>query len=223
MGRIPAFELERLKRETDLLALVRTSGIELRRHGSDWRGRCPFHDDRDPSLVITPSKNLWHCLGACDVGGSVIDWVMRRDGVSFRKAADTLMEHEGTAPSLELNPECSDGELLAQVTAFYHETLKSSPEAIAYLESRGLSSVELIDRFRLGLANRTLGYRLPKRARKAGERIRDRLQQVGILRKTGHEHLAGSLVIPVTPVQGENSSGGGGSCLRRSLARINSN
>jgi len=38
-----------------------------------------IHDDREPSLVITPAKNLWHCLGACQAGGSVIDWVMRAE------------------------------------------------------------------------------------------------------------------------------------------------
>ena len=53
-------------------------------------GRCPFHDDKTPSLVITPEKNLWHCLGACQVGGSVIDWVMRAEGVSFRHAVELL-------------------------------------------------------------------------------------------------------------------------------------
>ena len=51
---------------------------------------CPFHDDREPSLVMTPAKNLWHCLGACQAGGSVIDWVMRAEGVSFRHAVELL-------------------------------------------------------------------------------------------------------------------------------------
>ena len=53
-------------------------------------GRCPFHEDRTPSLVVTPSKNLWHCLGACQVGGTVIDWVMKAEGVSFRHAVELL-------------------------------------------------------------------------------------------------------------------------------------
>ena len=63
MARIPEDELERLKREVSLLDRVRAAGIELTRHGANWLGRCPFHDDRTPSLVITPAKNLWHCLG----------------------------------------------------------------------------------------------------------------------------------------------------------------
>ncbi|MCC7387824.1 MAG: hypothetical protein IT431_03560 [Phycisphaerales bacterium] len=90
MARIPDDELERLKREVSLLDRVRAAGIELRRHGANWLGRCPFHDDHTPSLVITPAKNLWHCLGACQTGGSVLDWEMRRHGLSFRHAAERL-------------------------------------------------------------------------------------------------------------------------------------
>ncbi len=69
---------------------MKAAGIELRRHGADLLGLCPFHDDREPSLVITPDKNLWHCLGACQTGGSVADWVMRTKGVSFRHAVELL-------------------------------------------------------------------------------------------------------------------------------------
>ena len=81
MARIPQSELERLKRETDLVELVRASGVELKRHGKDLLGLCPFHDDKEPSLVVTPGKNLWNCLGACGEGGTVVDWVMRTQGV----------------------------------------------------------------------------------------------------------------------------------------------
>ena len=80
---------------------------------------------------------------------------------------------------------------------FYHETLKQCPDALAYLEKRGLNSPEMIERFQLGYANRTLGYRLPAKNRQAGADMRGRLQKLGILRDTGHEHFNGSLVIPV--------------------------
>src|SRR5258707_13687664 len=90
MARIPDVEIERLKKEISLERLVTGFGIELRRHGADLIGRCPFHDDREPSLVISPKKNLWHCLGECSTGGTAIDWVMRAEGVSFRHAVELL-------------------------------------------------------------------------------------------------------------------------------------
>ena len=79
MARIPDHELERLKRETDLAELVRAHGVELRKHGgSDLIGRCVFHDDTEPSLVVSPSKHLFHCLQRFQVCASCAS-SMRRD------------------------------------------------------------------------------------------------------------------------------------------------
>ena len=61
----------------------------------------------------------------------------------------------------------------------------------------------MIERFKLGFANRTLGYRLPDKNRKAGAEMRGRLQKLGILRESGHEHFNGSLVIPIFAAKGE--------------------
>ena len=72
--------------------LARARGVKLERHGADLRGLCPFHEDHEPSLVITPKKNLWHCLGVCQTGGTSIDWVMRAEGVSFRHAVELMRE-----------------------------------------------------------------------------------------------------------------------------------
>ena len=60
------------------------------------------------------------------------------------------------------------GAVLGQVIDYYHATLKQSPEALAYLQKRGLHHPDVIDHFKLGFANRTLGLRLPDKNRKAG-------------------------------------------------------
>jgi DNA primase catalytic core len=213
VARVPEAELARIKREVDVAELVRRSGVALTRRGQDLVGLCPFHDDTEPSLVVSPAKNLWHCLGACQGGGSVIDWVMRFEGITFRKAVELLRrDYEPTAEAVSApavkrsgalkfealaSSEAADGELLARVIDFYHRTLLESPEALAYLEERGLHSREAIERFRLGLANRTLGYRIPQRQWKEGRELRDRLQALGVLRESGHEHFTGCLVVPV--------------------------
>jgi DNA primase len=177
------------------------------------QAHCPFHEDRTPSFVVTPNKNLWHCMGACQTGGSVIDFVMRKERVSLRLACELLLKdlpslaasfeaarpRTTTAKLTELaQPEEPDHVVLGRVVEFYAATLKESPEALAYLESRGLVHAELIDTFRLGFANRTLGYRLPPAVVKSGAAVRGQLQRLGVLRKeSGHEHFNGSLVIPV--------------------------
>ena len=211
MARIPDSELARLKQQVSLQRLAEARGVQLRPHGADLIGLCPFHDDHEPSLVISPHKNLWHCLGACQAGGTVIDWVMRAEGVSFRHAVELLREDlppsaaasppvkRTTVPKMPLpfDRDAEDDELLSQVIGYYHETLKQSTEALSYLESRGLRHADAIERFKLGYANRTLGYRLPASNRKSGAEVRGRLQKLGILRRSGHEHFNGSLVIPV--------------------------
>jgi DNA primase catalytic core len=220
MARIADDELERLKREVSIQRLVEARGVKLRRHGKDLVGLCPFHDDKRPSLVVTPDMNLWHCLGACQAGGSVVDWVMKAEGVSFRHAVELL---RADAPGIDCDPRRSRGRqqglvpkrssvrkleapfersesdetLLVRVVDFYHATLKDSPEALGYLQARGLDSSEMIERFRLGYANRTLGYRLPTKHRKEGVELRSRLEALGVVRPSGHEHLNGSLVVPV--------------------------
>jgi DNA primase len=218
MARIPEAEIERIKAEVSVERLAESRGIELARHGSDLIGLCPFHEDHDPSLVITPSKNLWHCLGACRTGGSVIDWVMKANGVSFRHAVELLradhpslaaagkIVRKATTAAVKLeapfDTDAEDQLVLRQVVDYYHETLKESPEALKYLQSRGLDHPEMVTHFRLGFSNRTLGYRLPDKNRKAGAEIRGRLQKLGILRESGHEHFNGSVVIPIVDLSG---------------------
>ena len=215
MARIPEDEIERLKKDVSVQQLAEARGIELKGHGDNLLGRCPFHADKTPSLVITPDKNLWHCLGACQAGGGPIDWVMKANGISFRHAVELLRTDSslaaGVGGPVKLSrtrklpppvPTAADGELLNQVIDFYHQTLLDSPEALAYLAKRGLSDPEMIGRFRLGYANRTLGYRLPAKNVKAGAELKGRLQGIGILRESGHEHFSGSIVVPVIDSDG---------------------
>ncbi len=208
MARIPDTEIERLKNEVAVEHLVQESGIELKRGGKDWLGRCPFHEDDTASLVVTPAKNLWHCFG-CGIGGGPIDWVMKRRGVSFRHAVELLREGVGldietgakrsTVKALPapVQLDADDQALLKQTIDYYHERLLGTSEAQAYLAARGLTHPELVAHFKLGLADRTLGLRLPDKTRKAGADIRAQLQKIGLYRDSGHEHFNGSLVVPV--------------------------
>ncbi|WP_299945285.1 CHC2 zinc finger domain-containing protein [uncultured Microbulbifer sp.] len=85
MARIAGEEIERIKAEVSLERLVEAYGVELARHGKDKVGRCPFHNDKTPSLAISPKTNLYHCFG-CGAAGSVIDWVIKTQGKSPGRA-----------------------------------------------------------------------------------------------------------------------------------------
>src|SRR5258705_7849123 len=101
-----------------------------------------------------------------------------------------------------LDRDAADSELLGQVTGYCHRVLRESPDALAYLAKRRIGYPEAIEAFRLGYADRSLGLRLPDKRRRDGAEIRGRLEALGIFRASGHEHLAGSLVIPALDENG---------------------
>jgi DNA primase catalytic core len=212
MARIPVEVVERLKTQVAVERLIESAGIELKAVGKDLRGRCPFHDDGEASLVITPAKNLWHCF-SCQIGGGPIDWMMKAKGVSFRHAVELLREGTIDLPAAKcgrirvLPPpvrfDTDDQALLVEAIGYYHERLKQSPEALGYLAKRGINDEAMIEHFKIGFADRTLGLRLPEKNRKAGGEIRARLQKIGLWRESGHEHFNGSVVIPVITASGE--------------------
>jgi len=119
---------------------------------------------------------------------------------SHKRHLPSLVAGEGQAPiggeESEADAASTQTELRA-VLDYYTATLKQSPEALAYLASRGLDHSELIDHFQLGYANRTLTYRLAPGHTQAGKAERGRLQAAGILRASGHEHFNGCIVVSV--------------------------
>ncbi|MCU9671309.1 CHC2 zinc finger domain-containing protein [Escherichia coli] len=213
MARLPEAEVQQQKAAVSLVAVVQAQGRQLVKKGKDFTTLCPFHDEKTPSCVISPEKNLYHCFG-CNAGGSVLNWVMQTEKLSLRKAAERLKAELGDNPAVVplvtrdepeifADDEAGRQKLLGRVVEFYHHTLLNAPEAVAYLEKRRLNHPELVAAFKLGFANRTLPYRLPAVKSRAGEKIRARLKGVGVLRESGHEHFTGSLVVPVMDLNGQ--------------------
>lgn len=222
MARIPDELITRIKQETDLAAVVRARGITLEKHGTgNLVGLCPFHDDKNtPNFIVTPGKGLFRCM-SCGAAGNVIQFVEKFDGISFRHAVEVLAEgrfenpaasdgvprKRGKIPNLPppVDLSAGRGELLEQVTAYYHERLTGDfgEPGRAMLRRRGLDDPALIRHFRLGLADRTLGLRLPGGAWKDGHQVREALKQCGLYRDTGREHLNGCLVVPIQSGDGQ--------------------
>lgn len=148
---------------------------------------------------------------------------MPAQGVSFRHAVELLREASPSLvviaqpktaetgpvvksttaklPSL-VAPDAADLELLNTVVGYYVETLAGHSEAQAFLGRRKIDHPEAIEGFRLGFGDRTLGYRIPGKHLAEGKEIRGRLQKLGLLRATGHEHFRGSVVVPVIDTDG---------------------
>lgn len=223
MSRIPETEIDRIKTETDLVALIQSRGVALKSQGANWTGFCPFHDDKEtPNLIVTPGKGLWRCMAACcGATGNPIQFVEKFDGLSFRHAFEVLanggkaaFEHapdgtrtKGTVPRLScpIEDTSEDAKLLEQVANYYAKRLLAPENQAArdYLTSRGLDDPDLWQRHQIGFADRTLGLRIPEKNRKQGAEIRARLETLGVYRKTGREHLNGCIVIPVRASSGD--------------------
>jgi len=194
-------DLHALKQSIDLLALVRSRGHEPRRHGTaKWKINCPFHEDKDASLVITPAKSLWQCFG-CGKAGSAIDFVSLHDhlttGQAIRELAGGSSGLIKTAAEIERPPEVKprtpqQQAILNKVAEFYHKTFQQCPEGREYLKARGLTEPALLETFRIGYANETIKDALPP----DGDLIED-LKAVGILNAEGREHFRDCVVFPI--------------------------
>ncbi len=201
--------------ETDIALerLVEAKGIRLTRSKGTLTGRCPLADHDDDTLVIDPKANTWSCTAGCGDGG-VVDWVARTEGVSQAHAevllrndfepVDGAVVKQSTRTRLGtlIQPGQPDAVVLRAVLDFYHQVLLDDAEALHWLHQRKLYDPELLTHFKLGLCDRTLGYRLPKGNRKPGKLVREQLRQIGVLRSSGHEHFRGSLVVPFLDGQG---------------------
>jgi len=197
--------------------LAEAKGIKLTKTGKVLVARCPFvsHDAKD-AFTIDPKTNRWTCNEGCGEGG-VVSFVAKSEGISHKHAVELLKadfspepdakvpSKVSTVPKLPgvIEPDEADGVVLQQVMDFYAETLKTSPKALKYLRGRGLRDPDIIEQFKLGFCDRTLGYRIPARNRQAGAVIRGQLRRLNILRKSGHETFRGSVVLPITDISGK--------------------
>lgn len=159
---IPPGFLQDLLARTDIVEVVGRH-VELKRSGASWMGLCPFHAERSPSFSVVPAKQFYHCFG-CGASGDAIRFLTEHLGLSFVEAVRELAGRAGLAvPEEQVSPEererretlrqrrLSIGQVLDRAAAFYRAQLKSSPQAIAYLKSRGLSGA-IAARFGLGYA-----------------------------------------------------------------------
>ena len=134
-----------IKQDVDLVALVRSRGVALKKNGKGYKGYCPFHEDsKTPSLSVTPSKNLWQCFG-CGKGGDVIEFVKLHDRVDFKEAVQILSKDipkaKKSPPKKPTpNPELTvkEKKLLARVVSYYQHTLATDSRGLDYLQERGI-------------------------------------------------------------------------------------
>ena len=195
---------DQIKKTTDLAAVVRAHGIELKKAGRNWKGRCPFHDDKTPSFIVTPHKGLWHCPG-CGAAGNVIQFVARMENLTDREAALKLLDAvPGVTRGSDLapppEPATDDAELFAAIIEHYHETLLTvrgtNKRGLEYLQRRGLGDIETLQHFKIGLADGSLKTVL-------SEKQLDAAKALGFINERGNEKYYNRVVVPIFDAAGK--------------------
>jgi DNA primase len=150
---------DELRERLDVLDII-GQYVRLNRAGNEYRGLCPFHEEKTPSFYVNPQKGLWFCRGACSAGGDVFDFVMRAEKLEFREAAELLANRLGlTLAVSERDTRRSDERerifnLNGLATRLFERVLWAEEVGRAareYLLGRGLTE-ETLRRFRLGYA-----------------------------------------------------------------------
>jgi len=197
--------------------------VTLKKSGVNYKGLCPFHDDRNPSFMVSPSKNICHCF-VCGKGGTPAGFLMEHEQISYPEALRWLakkynieiVEKELTNEELQ---EQSERESMFVVNEwamhYFNDVLKNDPDGIAigkqYFRSRGIRD-DIIEKFQLGFA-------LPKRdtlsqaAIKAGYK-EEFLVKTGLCYKRENDgqlvdRYAGRVIFPWLNISGKVVAFGG--------------
>ncbi|MDX6549695.1 MAG: primase [Gaiellales bacterium] len=208
MTRIRHESVEAVKEAVDMIDLV-SGRTQLKRSGVEWRGRCPFHEERTASFWVDPVKKVYHCFG-CGVGGDAIGFVTETEALDFSASVEWLadrygveLEYEESSPEADRRRAQRDRllQLLDTTAAFYQRFLWEAAEAEparTYLAGRGISR-ESADRFRIGYAS-SGGDRLRRAALGKGFTPAE-IEQAGLAARGG-DRFRDRLLFPLSDARG---------------------
>jgi len=151
--------IEALKARLDIVDVV-GSYVELKKAGGNFKAPCPFHDEKSPSFVVSPQKQIYHCFG-CGAGGDSVKFVMEYEKLNYPEALEKLAENYNfTLTHTDNKHNKPRSQVMDSLNKWYQTLLTQHPVASAYVKERGIfeSSVE---KFGIGYApdsNATLNY-----------------------------------------------------------------
>ncbi|MCK6540155.1 MAG: DNA primase, partial [Anaerolineales bacterium] len=152
--------IDEIKSRIDIVDLVSEAGVKLRKAGRNYTGFCPFHDNKHtPAFVVWPETGTWRCFGACNEGGDIFKFVMKRENLDFKEALNKLAARAGVeVPAYtKQTPEQKEAydqlrQLLEEAVVYYRSHLFNNKDVLDYLrEKRGLTD-STIEIFGLGYA-----------------------------------------------------------------------
>ncbi|HVS81487.1 MAG TPA: DNA primase [Pyrinomonadaceae bacterium] len=219
--RFPQTFIDDLRRQADIVRIVQDY-VTLKKTGANWVARCPFHKETKPSFSVNPAKDIFYCFG-CQKGGSVFNFIMEIERVTFPEAIKLVAEKSGVPlPKLvddsrfEAHKRESDQviELNQWALQWWEDQLKSrsvpARAARDYLEGRGLTE-ETIKTFRLGFAPDSWEMLSAHLLQKGA--TQEQLEKSGLVVKKdeggSYDRFRGRLMFPVVDAQGRPIAFGG--------------
>lgn len=197
-------QIEEVRRKTDIIQLI-SEAVPLKKAGRNFRGLCPFHEEKTPSFMVSPERQMFKCFG-CGVGGDAFKFVMERERLDFGEALRLLADRAGVqlkefrpGPNQKIKEKLLEINHLA--SEFYHYLLtehKAGKPALDYLLKRGISKTS-IKTFRLGFAANeweSLGRYLTKKKSYKNED----LEQAGLVIKGDrgfYDRFRGRIMFPL--------------------------
>lgn len=214
MGRIPEETIQAIRDRVDLVDLIGRH-VTLKKAGSNYKGLCPFHQEKTPSFTVSPERGVFHCFG-CGASGDAFAFLTQHENLTFPEAARTLAAQCGIEIPRSDGGEAGIAERIFAANQaaqkLYREMLASAPGRVAraYLEKRGLSG-DLVERFGIGFAPDRWDAVATELAR---QRIPAALgEQAGLLKQRqrgGHyDLLRARLTFPIQDVRGRVVGFGG--------------
>jgi DNA primase len=216
VSKIPAETLDAISARVNAVDVIGRY-VQLRKTGRKAVGLCPFHGERTPSFSVDPEKGLWYCFG-CSEGGSVYNFLMKIEGLTFPQAVKKLGDEVGieVVADEKVDPAAERRDLLRELlersAQYYSELLHRSPlgePARRYLKERGITS-ETAHKFRLGWAPPT-GDALLKKLQQSGYKATDGVEAGALRDRNGRytDLLRARLTFPITNGQGKVIAFGG--------------
>ena len=204
---------EEIKSRVDIVDLI-SGYVSLKKSGQNWKGLCPFHSEKTPSFIVSPSKQIYHCFG-CGIGGDVFSFIMQQENTSFNEAISLLAKKAGvTLPRFQDNAISSkQREILLSLyrdsMMFYRDALKGNPKAEDYLKSRGIDNFSK-DSFFIGYASMEWD-RLLTHLKGKGYPV-EAIKKAGLIiqgPKGYYDTFRGRIIFPIFDLQGEVAAFGG--------------
>lgn len=144
--------IEDIKSRLDIVQVL-SDYIKFQKAGSNLRALCPFHSEKTPSFMVSPSRQIWHCFGGCNEGGDIFKFVMKIEGLEFGDALRRLADRAGVQLKRE-DPQIRTergkaADICRYATEYFQNNLKQNVQAKDYFLKRGLKD-DTIGEFRLG-------------------------------------------------------------------------